>query len=165
MAGWTGRREERRVWDHDLSSHVLIRIQLLLSHIALSQCKHTLVQQNVFQCMFVCAKCWYFLWTQTQGKHFYCLKTAFIRRVPFLSQRWPGLNRMMTMGKSPHQSHRWLFYVTWRSVSYPEDGKTQQEHREAPMAETRTASNEKVSYNKVKLKKRGEIILQSSSFL
>ncbi len=36
---------------------VLVHIQLLLSHVALSQCEHTLVQQDVFQCMFVRAKC------------------------------------------------------------------------------------------------------------
>lgn len=36
---------------------VLIHIQLLLSHEALWQCEHTLVRQNVFQCMFVRAKC------------------------------------------------------------------------------------------------------------
>lgn len=36
---------------------VLTPIQLLLSHTALSQYEHTLVQQSVSQCMFVRAKC------------------------------------------------------------------------------------------------------------
>lgn len=146
-------------------------MQLPLSHVALSQGKHTLVQQNVFQCMFVRAKCWYFLWNRTQGKHFYCLKASncfYLLPTPFFVVL-TGLNRMMAMGKNHCIGHtdgssmlcECLFHI-------PKRRNTQQEHREAPMAETGTWSIERPATprsNFEEKRKLSSLSVVQSSFL
>lgn len=68
--GWQNEQAKEKNGGCELSTFLPIDsvlVQLLLS-LALSQSKHTLVQQNVFKCMFVRAKCGHFLWNRTQAK-------------------------------------------------------------------------------------------------
>lgn len=67
---------------------------------------------------------------------FYLLPSIFLK-VQWVNKFLTECGKM-TMGKSLHQLHRWLSYVTCRSASYPEDGHAQQEHVEVPTVETGT---------------------------
>jgi len=148
-------RQKRRTRVSSLPSlpidSVLIHIQLLPSQIALSHFKHTLVHENVFKCMFMCAKCWHFLWNRTQEKHFYCLRiqTAFICCLPFFflkvnwvkTEWWQRVNHCISYTDGSPMLLAGLFWTWWRTHTTGTLRSTNSRNRKGVQSQA--------SYNKV----------------